>query len=222
MPRTPGINAVLERLLADDRADLHVALPGVVQSYDPATQTASIKPMVQRVVREQDDERAVDPMPVLPAVPVVFARGGGYFMTFPLVAGDAGLLVFCERDPGPWRHTGQDSDPGDEGLHWLTGAVLYPWLETEARALPTRPGHLVVGKEGGPELHIDGSHVDVGAAGGNFVALSNLVSAQLAALKSAINGWTPVPNDGGAALKVALTSWLGSSSATAATIPKAT
>lgn len=38
-----------------------------------------------------------------------------------------------------------------------------------------------------------------------FVALANLVDAQLAALKSAIAGWTPVPNDGGAALKAALT-----------------
>lgn len=31
------------------------------------------------------------------------------------------------------------------------------------------------------------------------------------ALITAINGWTPVPNDGGAALKVALTAWLASS-----------
>lgn len=45
-----------------------------------------------------------------------------------------------------------------------------------------------------------------------FVALGNLVASQLADLKSAINGWMPVPNDGGAALKTALTSWLSSSS----------
>ena len=32
----------------------------------------------------------------------------------------------------------------------------------------------------------------------NYVALSNLVSTQLTALKNAINGWTPVPMDGGA------------------------
>lgn len=54
-----------------------------------------------------------------------------------------------------------------------------------------------------------------------FVALSNLVSAQLQDLKDAINGWVPVPNDGGAALKTALSSWLASSSAVAATKVKA-
>lgn len=39
----------------------------------------------------------------------------------------------------------------------------------------------------------------------DFVALAGLVLAQLEALRDAIAGWTPVPNDGGAALKTALT-----------------
>jgi hypothetical protein len=50
--------------------------------------------------------------------------------------------------------------------------------------------------------------VPFGAAPGQavqFVALANLVQAQLQALADAIAGWTPVPNDGGAALKLALT-----------------
>ncbi len=38
----------------------------------------------------------------------------------------------------------------------------------------------------------------------DFVALAGLVLAQLEALRDAINGWVPVPTDGGAALKVAL------------------
>lgn len=39
-----------------------------------------------------------------------------------------------------------------------------------------------------------------------FVALSNLVNAQFTALRNAFNAWTPVANDGGAALKTQLTS----------------
>lgn len=38
-----------------------------------------------------------------------------------------------------------------------------------------------------------------------FVALANLVNAQFTALANAFDGWTPVPNDGGAALKAQLT-----------------
>ena len=69
------------------------------------------------------------------------------------------------------------------------------------------------------KLVLDGTTVYLGAeSGAQFVALSNLVGAQLDALKTAISGWTPVPNDGGAALKTALTAlfatWPGSVAAT--------
>ncbi len=196
MPRTPGILAVLEAFQADDRARLHVALPGRVESYDPATQTADIKPMVLAVTRDQDDTRGTDPHPVIPAVPVAFSRGGGYFVTFPLVAGDSGLLVFCEADLGPWRATGVDSDPLDDGRHTLAGAVFYPGLETVARALATRPDHLVLGKEGGLEIHLDDTFVQLGAVGGQLVALSNLVDARFAAIHDALAGVTPAPPSG--------------------------
>lgn len=41
-----------------------------------------------------------------------------------------------------------------------------------------------------------------------FLSDFNAVENVLKSLQTAISGWTPVPNDGGAALKVALTEWL--------------
>ena len=69
------------------------------------------------------------------------------------------------------------------------------------------------------KLVLTAGAVIMGAEGGaQLVALSNLVTSQLNALKAAIEGWTPVPNDGGAALKTALTAlfltWPGSVAAT--------
>ncbi len=167
--RTPGPLEALEIFLNASRVDTHVALPGRVESYDADKQVADVKPMVKRVARDQDDVRSVDSLQVLSAVPVAFPRGGGYLMTFPLAAGDTGLLVFCERDIGAWRASGQDSDPSDEGLHTLAGAVFYPGLHTEANALASRPDHLVLAKDGGPELHVGSTTVDVGAEGGDAV-----------------------------------------------------
>jgi hypothetical protein len=43
------------------------------------------------------------------------------------------------------------------------------------------------------------------------------VQARLDALKTAINAWAPVPNDGGDALKTALAGWLAGSNDVAAT-----
>ncbi len=184
MPRSPGIAALLESVLADDRAGLHVALPGRVESYDSTKQVADIKPMLQAVVRGVDDAREVDAHPV---VPVAFPRSGNFYLSFPLVKGDTGLLVFCEADLSPWRATGEDSDPLDEGKHTLAGAVFFPGLHTEEGALTTPPAHPVLGRlAGGVEVHFD-STLQLGAAGGQFVALANLVLDRLNSIKTAFD-----------------------------------
>src|SRR5262249_36185 len=46
-----------------------------------------------------------------------------------------------------------------------------------------------------------------GEAGAQFVALENKVMDNFNALKNAFMSWTPVLQDGGTALKVALTAW---------------
>lgn len=164
--RTLRTADVMQRLLDDFAADLHTACPGKVESYDPATQTAVVKPMIKRVSREGlDQERVADDLPSLPAVPVAWPRGGGYFMTFPLAAGDSGLLVFSQRPMGSWRDSGQVSDPGDEGTHGLSG-VFYPGVETVARKLSNGDagtGHAVLGKEGGTQIHITTAGVLIGS-----------------------------------------------------------
>lgn len=175
--RTPRTSEVLQRILDDFAVDLHTACPGTVESYDATTQTAVVKPAIKRVGREGfDQERIVDELPSIPAVPVAWLRAGGYFLTFPLAAGDSGLLVFSQRPMGSWRDSGQVSDPGDEGTHTIAGAVFFPGLETVAKKLPGAEGggagHAVLGKSAGPTIHIDGSTVQVGDAGGQPIALA--------------------------------------------------
>lgn len=184
---------LLQYVIDDDRASLFVALPGRVEAYDSSKQVADIKPMTKRVARDGDDNRLVDELPVIPAVPVVWPRGAGYFICFPLGAGDEGLIVCCDSDLGAWRDSSLISDPGDERRHSLAGAVFLPGLASVKHILAAGDagtGHAVFGKESGPQIHIDGSHVDLGAAGGNFVALANLVQTALDSIRTQYNGHT--------------------------------
>lgn len=183
---TPTFLDVLQFVVDDDRSRLHVALPAKVESYDAAAQTVVVKPQTKRIARNADDDRIVDELPSIPAVPVSWPRGGGYFMSMPLAAGDGGMIICCDVDLGAWRDSGLVSDPGDERRHGLQNAIFVPGLETVARALlDATAGHLVVGKDGGPAIHIDPSFVQLGAAGGQFVALANLVQAAFTTLKGA-------------------------------------
>ena len=92
-----------------------------------------------------------------------------------LVAGDGVLLVFCDYDMGSWRDGGGSAaDPGDETSHGPSGAVAIPGLDTVTRKSSEQS---------------------------QFVALANLVNDNFTAIKNMFDSWTPVANDGGAALK---------------------
>lgn len=218
---------LLQYVIDDDRASLFVALPGRVEAYDSSKQVADIKPMTKRVARDGDDNRLVDELPVIPAVPVVWPRGAGYFICFPLGAGDEGLIVCCDSDLGAWRDSSLISDPGDERRHSLAGAVFLPGLASVKHILAAGDagtGHAVFGKESGPQIHIDGSHVDLGAAGGNFVALANLVTSRLNTIQAAFDSHTHLysPGPGGPAPTAPPPTPIGTLGPVAATIARAT
>ena len=108
----------------DDREDaIHTALPGMVVSYDAATNRASVQPAGRKKLF---DGRAL-PYPIIHHVPVVFPMGmnGRAGVTFPIQAGDGCLLVFAESQLDDYL-SGGDSD--DIRRHDLNDAMCIPGL----------------------------------------------------------------------------------------------
>lgn len=130
MTITPSDAEVIADAIDSALIDVHVALPGCVQSYDSATQTATILLQVKRVLPTDDPTVpfATEDLPVLENVPVEFPRTKTFALTFPIVAGDYGLVVFSEMSLDQWRSKGTNTSPGDIGRHTLTGGVFRPGL----------------------------------------------------------------------------------------------
>ena len=158
----------LRRILQSFSLDLHTAIPGIVRSYDPTTQTADIEPAIRRVLpaaNEDDDADETEALPILPSVPIVWPRAGGFFLHFPISPGDSVLVVFSEVDTNAWRASGDLSDPGVPTRHGLSGAVAIPGLYPRGNPCGDADGtHGRVGREGGPfvefrpaEIHLGGS-----------------------------------------------------------------
>lgn len=125
------IAETMREILESFSGDLHVAIPGVVESYNVATLTADIRPGLKRYVPSRDDEAEdrTEPLPVLPDVPVIWPFGGGLFVHGGLDRGDSVLLVICSTDPGAWRASdGSQVDPSHPLRHGLGGAVAIPGL----------------------------------------------------------------------------------------------
>lgn len=105
MTVTPDIIEVLRAIVQDETWRFRVCLPGVVESYDPLTQTVSVKPAVKIPRNDEETQRGysyLDP-PVISGVPVAFPQGGdGGYITWPIVKGASVLLVFADVSIDDW------------------------------------------------------------------------------------------------------------------------
>lgn len=189
------------------RDQIHTSLPGKVVAYHPADQTADVQPMFKRVLLDDDGNKVFVSLPVLPNVPVAFMRGGGYAVTVPLVAGDFVWLMAAESAMAEFLGTGNESEPWDTRRHHLSNCVAYPGCYPDTRPLANAPTDgLSLGSDAGSRIVVKSSVILLGADATDFVANATKVLAELTSLKNAFAAWTPVPNDGGAALKTQLTS----------------
>lgn len=128
-----GVEAV--RAALDGRlAEVWTALPGVVQSFDSVALTVSVQPAIKgRVARPDGSELSVT-LPLLVDVPVVFPRGGGFTLTFPVAAGDECLVVFAARCIDSWWQSGGIGEPLETRQHDLSDgfALVGPFSQAQA------------------------------------------------------------------------------------------
>ena len=119
--------------------DLHTSLPGIIVSFNPATQQASIQPAIKRVFIARGAEEQIltpSPLPVLINVPIIFPRGGGFSLTFPVKQGDECLIMFCERSIDNWHQFGGVKSPTARRFHDLSDAVAYVGLSSLPNKIP--------------------------------------------------------------------------------------
>ena len=112
--------------------DLHTCLPGIIASFDPDTQTASVQPAIKRIFTEKG---AVN-LPLCVDVPVQFPGGGDFFLTFPVKPGDECMLHFSERCIDFWHANGGVQLPGEYRLHDLSDAVATVGINSQPRKIP--------------------------------------------------------------------------------------
>ena len=111
--------------------DLHTCMPGIIASFDPDTQTASVQPAIKRIFTEKG---AVN-LPLCVDVPVQFPGGGDFFLTFPVKPGDECMLHFSERCIDFWHANGGVQLPGEYRLHDLSDAMATVGINSQPRKI---------------------------------------------------------------------------------------
>lgn len=147
--RTPSFADVAQAAFDFRLQNVHVALPARVERFDSAKQVADVQPLLLVPLIDEDGTETAERLPAITNVPVVFPRGSGFHLVFPLAVGDNVMVVFCERSLDLWKSRGGEVNPIEQTLHSLKGAVCYPGLYPNTDPVPSFPSNkLVVGKDG--------------------------------------------------------------------------
>ncbi|SFE43284.1 hypothetical protein SAMN04487969_102493 [Paenibacillus algorifonticola] len=77
-------------------SNLRVAMPGIIQSFDPVEQTVTVQPAIRERVQDGKLQSSWVNLPLLLDVPIVLPRAGNMVMTMPIAAGDECLVIFAD------------------------------------------------------------------------------------------------------------------------------
>ena len=183
--RSPTSSEVLRLAINSILSETHTMLPGRVDEYDPALQSVTVTPVIQRLTLLQDGGDLAEDLPPIPNVPVVFPRTQKAFLTLPIAKGDLVMLLFAERSLDNWLASakGEVTNPDEFRQHDLTDAVAYPGLYPYKLALKDISAqNLVIGfDEGGMQIHI--------TPDGTMEVKVNGVSDEVAVLGKALEAW---------------------------------
>lgn len=159
---------------------LRVAIPGQVVTYTAATQTVTVIVSALTVEDRGIPLAVPDPPLQLSNVPVAFLAGMGglAYDTIPIVPGDTGLLICCDRALDEWRRRGEPCDPVDGRTHSLADAVFLPGLRPTP-AVITPPPSLTA-------RVIEAPLINLGVAATDFALQGTTIAAAVTATAAAL------------------------------------
>lgn len=209
---------------------VRTTLPGVVQSYNPTTQTCVVQPVIRR---RKSGDTYLEPAVEVPLLPLA---GAGFVIHVPVEEGDTVWLAVGERSIDEWilaDGVEEDVTAADPRRYDLQDAVALHGPQVFSQAIPEdmaasdsldigerdgttririepsgaikiRTSNAVVAIEEGGRVTITSDDIRLGSGGAtDAVALAQTINAYFTALHSSLGGWSPVSGDGGAALKAA-------------------
>jgi len=168
----PSLADLLNTAIDSRLCDVHTAMPGIVKSYDRATQTAKIQPALKR---KYADGRIVD-LPIINKVPVKFPRSKGKWIHFDLEVGDVVTIIFSERSLDNWKEKGGLVSPDDPRKFNLSDAYAFPGGYPIGLSLSPNGGagsiemanganHIVIEKDGKTTIKNGSGFIEMSASG---------------------------------------------------------
>lgn len=130
----PTLSDALEYHRADAAAQLRVALPGQIVTYNTALRTAEVQVLYNRVY---NDGTVVPINCKLVDVPMFTLQGGGVHIGLPITPGDQCWVFFADINIDAWHETGEQQTPYDRRRHDIADGFAFVGPNALAKPLVT-------------------------------------------------------------------------------------
>ncbi len=120
---------------------LYVSMQCIVQSFNAEAVTVTAQPAIRWSVTNSEGKTESVALPLLVDVPVIFPRGGGVTLTFPVKPGDECLVIFADRSIDYWWQNGGIQEPVDPRQHNLSDGFAIVGPQSQARKISNISTH---------------------------------------------------------------------------------
>ncbi len=177
---------------------VNTMLPGEVISFKSSPPSVEARIQIKRKVGSRFVE-----VSKLVNVPIMYPSSSKASITFPLFKGDTVLCFFAARSIDEWLEGSKNAEPLDDRKFSYSDAFAFPGgrnnrepLDVDPEAVTVKADKIKLGSTGASEAYVLGD--------AQRTELNKILN-QMSTLITALSGWTPVPLDGGLALKTILT-----------------
>lgn len=111
----------LYKMMLDNLSNnLRVAIPGIIQAFDPVTQTATVQVALREKINNMNLSQEWVNIPPLLDVPISIPRAGGFVLTMPVQKGDECLIIFADMCIDAWFSNGGVQNQLEKRRHDLS------------------------------------------------------------------------------------------------------
>ena len=162
--RTAELADVMRELTDAIGSGVRVAMPGIINSWDKAAQTAKVQLAIREKVLKNGAEKDTE-IPLLVDVPVVMPRAGDFMLAFAPKHGDEVLVIFADLCIDAWWQSGGVQNQDEVRRHDFSDAfaVFGTWSQKRKPSLPDNGVRLQT-DGGGTYVSVTSGHIELHAS----------------------------------------------------------
>lgn len=202
----PDLSDIIDDAKKDIFATMNCVQIGKIESVDNSKQIVSVTLQIKRVL---SDDSSVQ-IPMLVDCPYFVLSGGGAYIDMPIAAGDYCIVLFNDRDIDTWWDSANVADPNTNRKHDISDGIAIIGISPSTKVY-NHDGSLIriIGTSGGESANIKEAARKEDEVKSTSTEDSGFWS-WITGFVSIFTSWVPVPDDGGAALKTALSTFFAS------------